>query len=144
MMGAGVNTSEIFEKLESMRTVVTEVNTQFKNPVRLPPSSHRADNPVGPHDLYPCHECVAHPAPSTLTRSSLRVPFPLRDGASDPRAHDIPNRRARHLCEPAAVPRYDDQLQALQNSVDAATEVSQGGVRAIRRGESLPVSRSVD
>lgn len=34
MMGAGVNTSEMFEKLESMRTVVTEVNTQFKNPVR--------------------------------------------------------------------------------------------------------------
>ncbi|KAL8284171.1 hypothetical protein RQP46_004920 [Phenoliferia psychrophenolica] len=32
MMGAGVNTSEMFEKLESMRTVVTEVNTQFKNP----------------------------------------------------------------------------------------------------------------
>lgn len=35
MMGAGVNTSEMFEKLESMRQVVTEVNTQFKNPVRL-------------------------------------------------------------------------------------------------------------
>lgn len=35
MMGAGVNTSEMFEKLESMRTVVTEVNTQFKNPVRV-------------------------------------------------------------------------------------------------------------
>lgn len=33
MMGAGVNTSEMFEKLESMRAVVTEVNTQFKNPV---------------------------------------------------------------------------------------------------------------
>jgi arsenite-transporting ATPase len=32
MMGAGVNTTEIFEKLESMRTVVTEVNAQFKNP----------------------------------------------------------------------------------------------------------------
>jgi len=32
MMGGGVNTSEMFEKLESMRAVVTEVNTQFKNP----------------------------------------------------------------------------------------------------------------
>ncbi|KAM0746782.1 ATPase GET3 [Meredithblackwellia eburnea MCA 4105] len=32
MMGAGVNTGEMFEKLESMRTVVTEVNAQFKNP----------------------------------------------------------------------------------------------------------------
>lgn len=34
MMGAGVNTGEMFEKLESMRTVVTEVNAQFRNPVR--------------------------------------------------------------------------------------------------------------
>lgn len=35
MMGGGVNTGEMFEKLESMRAVVTEVNTQFKNPVSL-------------------------------------------------------------------------------------------------------------
>ena len=40
MMGAGVNTSEMFEKLESMRTVVTEVNTQFKNPVRTTTTLH--------------------------------------------------------------------------------------------------------
>jgi len=33
-MGGGLNTSEMFEKLESMREVVTEVNAQFKNPVR--------------------------------------------------------------------------------------------------------------
>ncbi|GAA6038404.1 hypothetical protein JCM8097_007632 [Rhodosporidiobolus ruineniae] len=32
MMGGGLNTSEMFEKLESMRSVVTEVNAQFKNP----------------------------------------------------------------------------------------------------------------
>ncbi|GAA5973427.1 hypothetical protein JCM8115_001741 [Rhodotorula mucilaginosa] len=32
MMGGGLNTSEMFEKLESMREVVTEVNAQFKNP----------------------------------------------------------------------------------------------------------------
>ncbi|GAA5969432.1 hypothetical protein JCM11641_008115 [Rhodosporidiobolus odoratus] len=32
MMGGGINPSEMFEKLESMRAVVTEVNTQFKNP----------------------------------------------------------------------------------------------------------------
>ncbi|GAA6003856.1 hypothetical protein JCM10207_006438 [Rhodosporidiobolus poonsookiae] len=32
MMGGGLNTGEMFEKLESMRAVVTEVNTQFKNP----------------------------------------------------------------------------------------------------------------
>lgn len=34
MMGGGLNTGEMFEKLESMREVVTEVNAQFKNPVR--------------------------------------------------------------------------------------------------------------
>ncbi|KAM0790619.1 Golgi to ER traffic-related protein [Microbotryomycetes sp. NB124-2] len=32
MMGGGANTSEMFEKLEGMRAVVTEVNQQFKNP----------------------------------------------------------------------------------------------------------------
>ncbi|GAA5968140.1 hypothetical protein JCM21900_001090 [Sporobolomyces salmonicolor] len=32
MMGGGLNTGEMFEKLESMRAVVTEVNAQFKNP----------------------------------------------------------------------------------------------------------------
>ncbi|GAA5823803.1 hypothetical protein JCM11251_003299 [Rhodosporidiobolus azoricus] len=32
MMGGGINTGEMFEKLESMRAVVTEVNQQFKNP----------------------------------------------------------------------------------------------------------------
>ncbi|GAA5874811.1 hypothetical protein JCM3774_003447 [Rhodotorula dairenensis] len=32
MMGGGLNTGEMFEKLESMREVVTEVNAQFKNP----------------------------------------------------------------------------------------------------------------
>ncbi|GJN92482.1 hypothetical protein Rhopal_005512-T1 [Rhodotorula paludigena] len=31
MMGGGLNTGEMFEKLESMREVVTEVNAQFKN-----------------------------------------------------------------------------------------------------------------
>lgn len=43
-MGGGINTSEMFEKLESMRAVVTEVNAQFKNPVRtsLPLTFERA------------------------------------------------------------------------------------------------------
>lgn len=60
-MGAGVNTSEIFEKLESMRTVVTEVNTQFKNPVRPvceTPSHACSLLFAGSHDVHSGHECV--------------------------------------------------------------------------------------
>jgi len=33
-MGGGINTGEMLGKLEDMRAVVTEVNAQFKNPVR--------------------------------------------------------------------------------------------------------------
>ncbi|GAA95863.1 uncharacterized protein L969DRAFT_104159 [Mixia osmundae IAM 14324] len=32
MMGMGVDTNEMFGKLESMRAIITEVNTQFKDP----------------------------------------------------------------------------------------------------------------
>jgi hypothetical protein len=49
-MGGGINTSEMFEKLESMRAVVTEVNAQFKNPVR-PPFPSIPDNQLT-HSLH--------------------------------------------------------------------------------------------
>lgn len=40
MMGAGSNPQEdMFQKLDSMREVINEVNTQFKNPVSLVPES---------------------------------------------------------------------------------------------------------
>jgi hypothetical protein len=48
MMGAGVDTSEMFEKLESMRAVVTEVNAQFKNPVS--PRRRRSSDPLAEAD----------------------------------------------------------------------------------------------
>jgi arsenite-transporting ATPase len=36
MMGGEVGSQEdMFAKLESMRAIITEVNTQFKDPVRL-------------------------------------------------------------------------------------------------------------
>lgn len=65
-MGGGLNTSEMFEKLESMREVVTEVNAQFKNPVSYitfsrcgPPfRSPGTVPPAGSHDLHPRHECA--------------------------------------------------------------------------------------
>ena len=38
LMGGQVDaTEDMFSKLESMRAVITEVNTQFKDPVRLVP-----------------------------------------------------------------------------------------------------------
>jgi arsenite-transporting ATPase len=37
LMGGQVDaTEDMFSKLESMRAVITEVNTQFKDPVRVP------------------------------------------------------------------------------------------------------------
>ena len=35
MMGAPASQEDLFAKLESMREVITEVNTQFKDPVSL-------------------------------------------------------------------------------------------------------------
>lgn len=34
MMGVNTNTEDMFGKLEDMRAVITEVNNQFKDPVR--------------------------------------------------------------------------------------------------------------
>lgn len=40
MMGGGAGSQEdMFAKLESMRAVINEVNTQFKDPVRAVPKS---------------------------------------------------------------------------------------------------------
>ncbi len=38
MMGVANNQEDMFARLDSMRAVINEVNTQFKDPVRLPPS----------------------------------------------------------------------------------------------------------
>jgi arsenite/tail-anchored protein-transporting ATPase len=35
MMGMNPNQEDLFGKLDSMREIITEVNTQFKDPVRL-------------------------------------------------------------------------------------------------------------
>lgn len=39
MMGGGApNQEDMFAKLEGMRAIINEVNTQFKDPVSSPPS----------------------------------------------------------------------------------------------------------
>jgi arsenite-transporting ATPase len=35
MFGGGGQQEDMFAKLEQMREIITEVNTQFKNPVRI-------------------------------------------------------------------------------------------------------------
>lgn len=35
MMGLNANQEDMFSKLEEMRSVITEVNNQFKDPVRM-------------------------------------------------------------------------------------------------------------
>jgi arsenite-transporting ATPase len=39
MMGMNPNQEDLFAKLESMREVITEVNTQFKDPVCFLPAN---------------------------------------------------------------------------------------------------------
>lgn len=104
-MGGGLNTSEMFEKLESMREVVTEVNAQFKNPVSLFSSvvvlerlAHlKAYCPQDLTTFIPVMSASILRASSHETlmysssTSSLRVPVAVRDGAPHPGAHAIPD-----------------------------------------------------
>lgn len=78
MMGGDSGSQEdMFAKLESMRGIITEVNTQFKDPVRPPlynntPYSHCS---TGENNLRLCLH--------------IRVPVSLRNGASRARARYI-------------------------------------------------------
>lgn len=40
MMGLNANQEDMFSKLEEMRSVITEVNNQFKDPVRFFEEDH--------------------------------------------------------------------------------------------------------
>lgn len=66
MFGGGAPQEDMFAKLESMREIITEVNNQFKDPVREPTSigvtaNHR-------HQTGEDHFCLC---------LYLRIPFPL-------------------------------------------------------------------
>lgn len=49
MGGQADATEDMFSKLESMRAVITEVNTQFKDPVRLVPVFTQSPILTSPH-----------------------------------------------------------------------------------------------
>lgn len=85
MMGGDSGTQEdMFAKLESMRAVITEVNSQFKDPVRIS------------HLSYPTliSHCLASGKDNLRLCLHIRVLVPLRDRTSCTRAHDIRDRHA--------------------------------------------------
>lgn len=111
-MGGGLNTSEMFEKLESMREVVTEVNAQFKNPVSYitfsrcgPPfRSPGTVPPAGSHDFHPRHECVHFSARSsheTLTHTPLDEQSPSSCRCTRRSASSRSSRSTRLTCTPS-------------------------------------------
>jgi len=69
-------TEDMFSKLESMRAVITEVNTQFKDPVRGPcldPS---------PLKQSPLALALYTGKDNVRLRVHIRVPLTVRDGAA--------------------------------------------------------------
>jgi hypothetical protein len=52
MFGGGAPQEDMFAKLDAMREIITEVNTQFKDPVSLP------------FDLPSCARSLPHETPS--------------------------------------------------------------------------------
>ena len=50
MFGGGVPQEDMFGKLEQMREVITEVNTQFKNPVSAKRYKIQRDDPLNALD----------------------------------------------------------------------------------------------
>lgn len=73
MMGGQQDAQEdMFAKLESMRSVITEVNTQFKDPVRL----YRLS-------ILICYLLIDSTGENDIRlRVHLRVPLALRNGAT--------------------------------------------------------------
>lgn len=63
MFGGGAPQEDMFAKLEQMREVITEVNTQFKDPVRVP--DDHADSRISP-----LSSACASPSSSRYTRPS--------------------------------------------------------------------------
>ncbi len=81
MFGGGVPQVDMFAKLEQMREVITEVNSQFKDPVGAPHfilTVTKLTDRAGQDDL-----CL---------RLHIRIPFALRDRTAHPRTHSIRDR----------------------------------------------------
>jgi hypothetical protein len=56
MFGGGAPQEDMFAKLDQMREIITEVNTQFKDPVCLlpPPNTDGEVDKIGKDDIRLC------------------------------------------------------------------------------------------
>jgi hypothetical protein len=103
MGGQADATEDMFSKLESMRAVITEVNTQFKDPVRVVITV----KPI----LFLLTEWAVDLSPPYFTgeddvrlRVHIRVPLTVRDGAVGAGTDGVRNRHAQHCRESASIP----------------------------------------
>lgn len=101
MGGQADSTEDMFSKLESMRAVITEVNTQFKDPVCvlgglapfLLPFLLFANGVVDSPNAGKDH---------VRLRVHIRVPVTVRDGTSCTGTYRLRNRHAQHRSESAS------------------------------------------
>ena len=80
LMGGQLDaTEDMFSKLESMRAVITEVNTQFKDPVRAVPGPFTLELNPDPR----ASGTIGHTGKDNVRlRVHIRVPVPVRDRAA--------------------------------------------------------------
>lgn len=148
LMGGQADAPEdMFAKLESMRAIITEVNTQFKDPVRLRfvnkpqvlPGLTRTRSPYRrrlrsyAYAFQSSCRCMRR---SGWCKNSLRMRSTRTILLST--SSCSPNRvRTRHQLSPTERPhlRYTTRLElrALSSATQDATEVSQRSSRALRR-----------
>lgn len=112
----GANQEDMFARLESMRSIINEVNTQFKDPVSGDAAKEISQRltamlpPTGKDNI-----CL---------RVHCRIPLSIRDGEADPGADAIRDRHACDRMQPVAVPVPRVQLPTLLGTQVDARQVS--------------------
>jgi hypothetical protein len=96
MGGQADATEDMFSKLESMRAVITEVNTQFKDPVR-----RELRNP--PESVYLGSPPLVSGKDDVCLRVYIRVPLLVRDGTTGTRTDRVRNRHSQYRSESIAI-----------------------------------------
>ena len=96
MFGGGAPQEDMFAKLDAMREIITEVNTQFKDPV----SRSLYDSQTHPH--LNSHGIGKD---DIRLRLHLRVPLAVRDGTAHPGIDAVRDRHAQHRRQPAPLPQ---------------------------------------
>jgi hypothetical protein len=103
MGGQADSTEDMFSKLESMRAVITEVNTQFKDPVSV-----LGGGACAPSSFFVLFRSSSRRFPhagkdDVRLRVHIRILVTVRDGASCTGTYRLRNRHAQHRCESASV-----------------------------------------